>query len=125
MNIQYERTVELGIAVEEILERMECWAEYTGFDFIQAGPPLWRYRRGSSWHALYSMNVRKTPTAVVVELLPGDPRRVRCAIHCKSWLQVATPSDGEVLLDDLELLLRCLCERELSLLRTAPKNPTR
>lgn len=111
MNIEHRRTADSEATPEELVDRLDQWARRTGFRLVVAGPPRWLYERGHWWHKLYSFDIRKWPTQVLVERRNEPPGQITCSICCRCWLTLATPNDSDKLLDDLELLVAYTCAR--------------
>jgi hypothetical protein len=112
VNICFERTVDTEGSLTDVRDRLERWADVTGFR-VSDGEGSWLLRRGSFWAAGYTFDIRKVSTQVVVAVVGHEPLTLRCTLRCRSFLGIGTPGDSEKLEDDFDLLIRYLCERRL------------
>jgi hypothetical protein len=109
MQLTCKRLIESKcFSLDEMLDRLEFWADRYGF---------WRstddgkdivYRRGSHWHALYTFDIRKVPTEVRIHNTHDEVGTCVCTISCGSWLQFSTPGDERRLSQEMDLLEACL-----------------
>jgi hypothetical protein len=113
MQVELEHTLRQDISPERFRARLLAWAEANGFTAAEELPNRWVLRRGSHWHALYTFNIRKVPTAVVVRHLPLTGE-VACSLVCGSPFQAIAPWERATLQKDFDSLLACLAEIDLS-----------
>src|SRR5262245_4159735 len=110
MNITLERSVPLEISPAELDDRLKRWAEANGFRYRCESAGRWMFHRGSQWCALYTFDIRKVPTQVVVEFIGEPPAMIHCSLNCRSWLQFPTPWEKRTLENDLHALIAHLRE---------------
>jgi hypothetical protein len=107
VNIELRRLIPLDCSTEILRERLFAWAQLTGFTLSREEGEGWTFHRGSSWWALISFDIRKTPTTVRILSLPLSAS-LACSLQCSSWAQIETRGDRTRLeqdLDDLNLFV--------------------
>jgi hypothetical protein len=109
MNMKVERIVESGCQTQgDLFERLEFWAARYGFHRSADQGAGFIYHRGSHWQAVYTFDIRKVPTEVVVRFIPETQGVCFCSFTCGSWLQASTPDDEARLSAEMDLLEACL-----------------
>ena len=105
MNIRQDRTFTVGATSDLVSTRLKEWANASDFVCTSDSPHRWVFRRGSSWQALYSFDIRKAPTEVTVEVVTEQPLTVRSTMHVRSLLQYTTPGDEKRVSEQLDVLV--------------------
>ena len=109
MRVTINRLIESGCRTRaELRQRLEAWARRYDFLLTAEPPDGFEYRRGSHWHALYTFDVRKIPTEVLVRATDDTFGDCFCTITAGSWLQVTAPGDGKRVSEQMDLLEACL-----------------
>jgi hypothetical protein len=104
MNIKMERPFEILENAEPASRCLESWSQKYGYTCTRDLAGDWEFIRGTQLQALYSNDIRKTPTTVRVSINDGDPATAHCSIHVRSWLQWSTASDLKRIEEHMELL---------------------
>ena len=105
MNIKIERQFQIDIAADELSKRLRKWAENAGFFCTSERPQFWCYRRGNSFSALYTFDIRKIPTEVSISVVSENPLQVHCSFHVKTLCQIALPGDPKRVTEQMDLLV--------------------
>ena len=105
MDIRIERSFTLIEDMETISQRLDKWSIKYGLTCTRGVLGNWEFRRGSQLVASFTFDVRKVPTTVSITIAEGKPLSVRCSIHVKSWLNIATPGDSKRVEEQMDLLI--------------------
>lgn len=102
LEITGQRTIFLDISDEALEQRVQSLVRSCGFAITNRSKRNWTLKRGSLWHALYTFDVRKLPTTVVLEM--NSAKQLFISLRCRSVLTVATPGDAKRISQELDEL---------------------
>jgi hypothetical protein len=104
MNISIERSFEISEGVESAARCLGYWSLKYGYTCTRDSGGEWEFIRGSQLQALYSFDIRKTPTTIKVSITDSEPATAHCSIQVKSWLQWSTGADPKRVGEQMDLL---------------------
>lgn len=108
LDIVGDRTLITRISAVELSNRVHEAAQSGGYSIGAHDVECWTLRRGSHWDALYTFNIRKVPTTVVIQR--NSMERIHIHLHCRSCLQISISKarDKQRIASELEFLERTL-----------------
>ena len=108
MTIRRQREIQIGASYQELCTRVSDWAADCGFVMETLGDEELVFKRGSSWHAIYTFDIAKLPTTVSIALSGEAPIKADCTYTVASRLSTSTPADEESVSEQFDLLVAYL-----------------
>ena len=103
LEITGQRTIFWDMSEEMLDRQVQLLTRSCGFAITNRSKRNWTLQRGSLWHALYTFNIRKLPTTVVLDMISA--KQLSIWLRCSSVLTFSTPGDAKRIsqvLDELE-----------------------
>ena len=102
LDITAQRTICVEMSEEMLERRVQSLFQSCGFAMVNRSDRKWTFLRGSLWNALYTFDIRKLPTTVVLEMISATQLSIWLRVY--SVLTVSTIGDSKRLSQELNEL---------------------